>query len=76
VLCKGEEMSEGDEGEMVLHVRKNICRIRKARKREASTLLPPPTHTPILNTFALLTRITNQEPKETGIQVITGGSER
>lgn len=66
---------ERGEREMVLHV-KRLVPSQKSPKTRGKHAVASPTHTPILNTFSLLTRITNQEPKETGIHVITGGSER
>jgi hypothetical protein len=48
---------------------------QESPKTRGKHVVASPTHTPILNMFALLTRITKQKPRETGIQVITGGSE-
>jgi hypothetical protein len=58
VLCKGEEMSERVEGEMVLHV-KRLMPNQESPKTRGKHVVASPTYTPILNPFALLTRITN-----------------
>jgi hypothetical protein len=63
VHCKGKKMSERDEGEMVLHV-KRLVPNQESPNTRGKQADASPTQTPILNTFALLTRITNQEPTE------------
>ena len=48
---------------MLLNV-KRLVPNQESPKRRGEHAAASPTHTPILKTFALLARITNQEPKE------------
>jgi hypothetical protein len=63
VYCKGKKISERYEGEIVLHA-KRLEPNQESPNTRGKQADASPTQTPILNTFALLTRITNQEPKE------------
>jgi len=63
VHYKGEELCKRDEGEMLLHV-KRLVPNQESPETRCKYAVASPTHTPILNTFTLLTRLTNPELKE------------